>query len=77
LNKRQDRTLYDLKEAHLPADLLEKIKTSDIYTQELFQAAIQNYTNGTISLSETEQKILKALKKNRWLTNKKVPKQVH
>jgi DNA-binding CsgD family transcriptional regulator len=77
LNKRQDRTLYDLKEAHLPADLLEKIKTSDIYTQELFQAAIQNYTNGTISLSETEQKILKALKKNRWLTNKKVSKQVH
>ncbi|MCX5919752.1 MAG: hypothetical protein NTW61_00270, partial [Candidatus Melainabacteria bacterium] len=41
LNKRQDRTLYDLKEAHLPADLLEKIKTSDIYTQELFQAAVQ------------------------------------
>ena len=76
LDKRRDRTIYDLK-AQLPADLLEKLKTPDAYINGLFEAAVKNYTEGKISLSETERKILQALKKDRWLTNEKLSKEVH
>ncbi|XVJ50975.1 MAG: hypothetical protein HEQ32_02335 [Vampirovibrio sp.] len=60
----------DLKGVKLPADVLVKLKTDDACTKDLFQVAIKNYTEGKISLSETERKILQAFKKNRWLTNK-------
>ena len=69
LDKRRDRTIYDLK-AQLPADVLVKLKTHDAYINELFAAAVKNYTEGKISLSETERKILKAFKNSSWLTNK-------
>lgn len=69
LDKRRDRTIYDLK-AQLPADVLVKLKTHDAYINELFEAAVKNYTEGKISLSETERKILKAFKNSSWLTNK-------
>jgi DNA-binding CsgD family transcriptional regulator len=76
LDKRRDRTIYDLK-AQLPADVLVKLKTHDAYINELFHAAVKNHTEGKISLSETERKILQALKKNRLLTNEKLSKEVH
>ena len=69
LDKRRDRTIYDLK-AQLPADMLVKLKTHNAYINELFEAAVKNYTEGKISLSETERKILKAFKNSSWLTNK-------
>lgn len=77
LDKRRDRTMDDLKKVQLPADLLEKLKTYDAYINDLFEAAVKNYTEGKISLSETERKILQALKKNRLLTNEKLSKEVH
>lgn len=76
LDKRRDRTIYDLK-AQLPADVLVKLKTDDAYTKDLFQVAVKHFEEGKISLSETERRILKALKKNRWLTNEKLSKEVH
>jgi DNA-binding CsgD family transcriptional regulator len=75
LDKRRDRTIYDLK-AQLPADVLVKLKTHDAYINELFHAAVKNYTEGKISLSETERKILQALK-DRWLTNKELAKRLN
>ena len=77
LKKRSTRTIEDLKEVKLPADVLVKLKTHDAYIKELFQVAVQNYTEGKISLPETERKILKALKKNRWLTNKALAEQLN
>lgn len=76
LDKRRDRTIYDLK-AQLPADVLVKLKNHDAYINELFEAAVKNYTEGKIPLSETERKILKAFKKNRWLTNKALAEQLN
>jgi DNA-binding CsgD family transcriptional regulator len=70
LDKRSARTMDDLKKVQLPADLLEKLKTPDAYIKELLEVAIKNYAEGKISLSETEQKILKAFKNSSWLTNK-------
>jgi DNA-binding CsgD family transcriptional regulator len=75
LDKRRDRTIYDLK-AQLPADVLVKLKTHDAYINELFHAAVKNHTEGKISLSETERKILQALK-DRWLTNKELAKRLN
>jgi transcriptional antiterminator len=69
LDKRSTRTMDDLK-AQLPADVLVKLKTHDAYIKDLFQVAVKNYTEGKISLPEAERKILQALKKSSWLTNK-------
>lgn len=76
LDKRSTRTMDDLK-AQLPADVLVKLKTHDAYIKDLFQVAVKHFEEGKISLSETERRILKALKKNRWLTNEKLSKEVH
>jgi DNA-binding CsgD family transcriptional regulator len=75
LDKRRDRTIYDLK-AQLPADVLVKLKTHDTYINELFQVAVKHFEEGKISLSETERRILQALKKSRWLTNKELAKRI-
>jgi DNA-binding CsgD family transcriptional regulator len=77
LKKRSARTIEDLKEVKLPADVLVKLKTDDAYIKDLFQVAVKHFEEGKISLSDTERKILKALKKNRWLTNEKLSKEVH
>jgi DNA-binding CsgD family transcriptional regulator len=77
LDKRRDRTMDDLKKVQLPAGLLVKLKNHDAYIKELFQVAVKNYTEGKISLSETERKILQAFKKNRWLTNKALAEQLN
>ena len=76
LDKRRDRTIYDLK-AQLPADLLEKLKTPDAYINGLFEAAVKNYTKGKISLPEPERKILQAFKNSSWLTNKALAEQLN
>lgn len=74
LAKRKDRTVKDLQVDSVKLNILEKLDKYDKEVQEYIKTSVSKYNCGEIKFNDIEKTILKKLKNNIFLKNKKIAK---